>query len=363
MKRYRAVLGMRSPLARPLTAERLFGHVCWGLALREGPEAVGDFLARMGSDNPPLVLGEPAPMNFVAMPVVLQDGRIVPDVAGKRLNLWNRYRRAGLMPRAALLKAAANLTATGVREALDASGWPRPVRARRDVRVRSAANRLDGTPAGRNDWLAVETWPEVDGGHLEVVIASGLESAEIERLLRLGLEHGVGRAASAGYGHMELVAVEPLDWPEVSGADALVTLGPCVPKRGDPAGGAWQVQTHWGRLGGTFATEGIAVEKRPVMGLKAGAVLTAGDSQQRQGRGTRDEGQAVAEEEKRRRGEEEQQRDAANDEQQRTGGQAASGTQGLEAKVFVGRLVAGVHPLKPEVVHYGLAPVVAAKYQ
>ena len=45
--------------------------------------------------------------------------------------------------------------------------------------------------------------------------------------------------------------MESLDWPEVSGADALVTLGPCVPKRGDPAGGWWQVQTHWGRLGGS----------------------------------------------------------------------------------------------------------------
>jgi len=311
MKRWRAVLGMRSPLARPLTAGRLFGHVCWGLALREGPEAVGEFLARMASDNPPLVLGEPAPVNFVAMPVLLRDGRIAPDVAGKRLNLWNLYRRAGLMPRTALLKAAEGLTATGVREALDASGWPRPMRARRGVRVRSAANRLSAAPSGRNDWLAVENWGEADGGHMEVVIVSDLEPAEIERLLRMGLEHGVGRAASVGYGQVELISVDPLDWPEVGGADALVTLGPCVPKRGDPAGGAWQVQTHWGRLGGTFATEGIAVEKRPVIGLKAGAVLTGS----------------------------------------------------VEGKAFVGRLVSGVHPAKPEVVHYGLAPVVAVKCQ
>lgn len=311
MKRWRAVLEMKSPLARPLSAERLFGHVCWGLALREGPEAVADFLARMAGDNPPLVLGEPTPINFVPMPVLLRDGRIVPDVAGKRLNLWNRYRRAGLMPRAALLKAAANLTATGVREALDASGWPRPLRPHREVRVRSAANRLSGAPNGQNDWLAVETWEDRDGGHVDVLLASDLEAGEIERLLRMGLEHGVGRAASVGYGHVELLAVEPLDWPEVAEPNALVTLGPCVPKRTDPAGGAWQVQTLWGRLGGTFATEGIAVQKRPVMGLKAGAVLT----------GT-----------------------VAN-------------------KAFVGRLVNGVHPAKPEVVHYGLAPVLAVKIQ
>lgn len=326
MKRWRAVLGMRSPLARPLTAERLFGQICWGVALRHGPEAVSELLARMQTERPPLVLGEPAPVDFVAMPVVLQDGSIEPEVRGKRFALWDLYRRYGLMPRAALLKAAWDLTAGPVREALDASGWPRPVLGRRQMRVRSAASRQSGGPVGRSEWLAVECWDEegaasgktasAGGGQVEVLIASDLEAGEIERLLGLGLEHGVGRAASVGYGQVELVALEGMeDWPEVIGANAVVTLGPCVPKQDDPAGGAWRVQTRWGKVGGTFAASGAAAEKRPVMGLKAGAVLRG----------------------------------------------VGSSAETLEGRAFVGRLVPNVHPQWSEVVHYGMAPVLAVK--
>ena len=70
---------------------------------------------------------------------------------------------------------------------------------------------------GKSDWLAVESWPEADGGQVEVLIASDLEAGEIERLLGMGLENGVGRAASVGYGQVELVSVEAIDWPEVAG--------------------------------------------------------------------------------------------------------------------------------------------------
>ncbi len=350
MKRWRAVLGMRSPLARPLTAGRLFGHVCWGLAWREGPQAVSGFLARMAGEEPPLVLGEPAPVNFAAMPVVLRDGTIAPDVAGKRLGLWNTYRRAGLMPRAALLAAARGLTPANLREALDADGWPRPVRARREMRVRSGANRLDGSPLDRSEWLAVECWDESHAGQVEVLIAGAAEAAEVERLLRMGLEHGMGRAAAVGYGQVELVSLEEMDWPQIEGADALVTLGPCVPKRGDPAGGTWRVRTHWGKVGGGFSVGATAAEKRPVVELKAGAVLREQGSRF----GVQGQQTAVAG----------GQWLVASEQQRQEGGageQSGGGSQGLEGKAFVGRLVPGVLPGRPEVVHYGLAPVVAVR--
>jgi CRISPR-associated protein Csm4 len=356
MKRWRAVLEMRSPLATPLTAGRLFGHICWGLAWHEGPEAVSDLLTRMAGPNPPLVLGSPSPVNFVPMPEVLRTGRIWPEVAGKRQGLWGLYRRMGLMPRAALLHSAAHLAAASLRESLDASGWPRPVLARRQMRVRSQASRLNATPAGRSDWLAVETWPDRDGGQVEVILASDLEPAEIEHLLVMGLESGVGRAASVGFGQVDLTAVEPIDWPEVPGADALVTLGPCVPKRSDPSGGCWRVQTHWGKLGGSFSAGAGPVEKRPVMGLKAGAVLTVPAAKQvpaDQQPATQEIGTQTA-------GIAGQEQQAGGRMQPACAGQALAGPS-LEATAFVGRLVGGVHPKRPEVVHYGLAPVLAVR--
>jgi CRISPR-associated protein Csm4 len=414
MKHWRAVLGMRSPLATPLTADRLFGHICWGLAWHDGPAAVSDFLARMGGANPPLVLGQPVPVHFAPMPVPLQDGSIVLDVTGKRQSLWNTYRRCGLMPRAALLRAAEDLSPATIREALDASGWPRPMLPARQVRVRSVASRLSGGPLDRSDYLAVECWPDSAGGQVELLIASDLDAGDIERLVGLGLASGVGRAASVGYGQVELTSVEPVDWPRVSGANALVTLGPCVPKPGDPAGGWWRVQTHWGKLGGSFATDGAAAQKRPVMGLKAGAVLmeargsgvggrvpsiehrASNIGQEGSGVGCRGSGVGgrASDIEHRTSGS----GDWVSGEGDRsgsTGGQAAGGTQDQETEgrgqgtgdnrrgdaetrrdgdtagargegpldrySFIGRMVGGVHPQHPEVVHYGLAPVLAVK--
>ncbi len=316
MKHWCAILRMKSPLATPLSAQRLFGHICWGLAWREGPDGVADFLRRMGSDTPPLVLAEPAPSRFVAMPMILQTGQVALDFQGKHQTIWARYRRRGLLPRAALFSAAGNLAEAGaLAAALDAAGWPNPLMPKRQARIRSAANRLNGAPTGCNDWLAVEEWPEGRDAHVDVVIASDMAAAEIERLLKLGLENGFGRSASVGYGQIELTALDEItDWPEVAEANALVTLGSCVPGQEDPADGVWQRQVHWGKVGGAFAagTEAAgapAVEKRPVMMLQPGAVLRC-----------------------------------------------------ATAREFAGRLVEGVHPQRPEVVHYGLAPTVAIKW-
>jgi hypothetical protein len=396
----------------------------------------------MGGANPPLVLGQPVPVHFAPMPVPLQDGSIDLDVTGKRQSLWNTYRRCGLMPRAALLRAAEDLSPATIREALDASGWPRPMLPARQVRVRSVASRLSGGPLDRSDYLAVECWPDSAGGQVELLIASDLDAGDIERLVGLGLASGVGRAASVGYGQVELTSVEPVDWPRVSGANALVTLGPCVPKPGDPAGGWWRVQTHWGKLGGSFATDGAAAQKRPVMGLKAGAVLmeargsgvggrgpgvgcrasdigqegsgvgcrgsgvggrasniehrTSGSGDWVSGVGCRGSGVAgrASDIEHRTSGSGDRV-SGEGDRSGSTGGQAAGGTQDQETEgrgqgtgdnrrgdaetrrhgdtagargegpldrySFVGRMVGGVHPQHPEVVHYGLAPVLAVK--
>lgn len=325
MRHWRAILRMTSPLATPLTASRLFGHICWGLAWREGPEAVAEFLGRMRSDAPPLVLGEPMPVGFAPMPVVLRSGLIPVEVGGKRQAMWERYRRRGIMPRAALLRAAEDLgNGAAVKAAMDAAGWLTPVLPAREMRLRSAASRLSGASLGRNDWMAVETWEEqrqtrghdtAADGQVEVLIVSDLETGEIGRLLGMGLENGVGRAAGVGYGQVELAGIEEIaDWPAVEGATGLVTLGACAPRRDDPAGGWWEARAQWGKLGGP-AGEGVAVEKQPVMTLKAGAVLTAGAGVQ----------------------------------------------EPVVARDFVGRLVAGVHPQRPEVVHYGMAPALAVR--
>ena len=312
MTRWRACLHVRSPLATPLRAQGLFGHICWGIAWRDGQDAVAHFLDRMRGERPPLVLGEPTPVGFAPMPAALRKGLIEPEVAGRRQAMWESYRSSGLIPMAGLWAAAANLTAETIVESLNKAGWPRPILARREVRARGAVNRITGGSNGSGDRLGVEVWADEGEGQVEVPILSDMQADELGGLLKQGLENGYGQAASAGFGQVELASVEVVeDWPDVAEANAGVALGPCVPRQSDPTAGFWEIEVHRGKLGGGFALQagaaGKPVEKRPVITLKAGAVFAG-----------------------------------------RTG-------------PFVGRLVAGVHPERPEVVHYGMAPVLAVR--
>jgi len=204
MRRWRAVLRVRSALATPLSAERLFGHICWGIAWREGAEAVSNFLAQMRTAEPPIVLGEPMPVGFAPMPAVLRCGRFDLDLVGRRRGLWQLYRHLRILPRAGLFAAAANLTPEGLREAMEATGWPTPILPSREVRTRSRTSRLNGWPAGGGERLTVEVWPEQPEGHVELPILSALDAAELSELLRKGLENGYGRGSSAGFGQVEL---------------------------------------------------------------------------------------------------------------------------------------------------------------
>jgi len=85
----------------------------------------------------------------------------------------------------------------------------------------------------------------------------------------------------------------------------MLTLGPCAPARNDPTRGFWNTETRFGKLGGAWARQpqpgGAGVFKFPILFLARGAVL--------------------------------------------------AGT----VKPYLGRMVTGVHPTRPEVVQYGYA--------
>ncbi|MGB9626624.1 MAG: hypothetical protein ACPMAQ_17350 [Phycisphaerae bacterium] len=53
MNTYRLTLTLRSPLGTPLSADTLWGHVCWGIVYHEGPAALQQFLAEMAGPSPP----------------------------------------------------------------------------------------------------------------------------------------------------------------------------------------------------------------------------------------------------------------------------------------------------------------------
>jgi len=313
MNRWLVRFRVCSPLATPLSADALFGHICWSIAWREGADGVRGFLEQMAGPTPPIVLSEPVHAGFLPMPAILRAGLVRLGLTGRRRMLWAAYRRLGIVPAAALYHAVSDLSAERLREGLEASGWPVPVVPEREVRLRGTADRRTAAPMERkaSDWLMLEIWPPDGEAHLEMLVLSPNDADWVRQVLSEALEAGYGRAASAGFGKVEVVSVGPVEgWPTVAEPNAVVALGPCCPADGQVQDGYWRVRTKWGRVGGAFSlrAKGLeAVQKRPVMFLEAGAVMSRCDGE------------------------------------------------------FVGSLVRGVHPERPEVVQYALAPVLPCK--
>jgi len=70
MKRYKLRLTLKSRLGTPLTADTLFGHLCWGMLYYEGQAALEKFLDDMQSSQPPLIIGDPCPEGFLPSPIL-----------------------------------------------------------------------------------------------------------------------------------------------------------------------------------------------------------------------------------------------------------------------------------------------------
>ncbi|MGC8764836.1 MAG: type III-A CRISPR-associated RAMP protein Csm4 [Brevinematia bacterium] len=69
MKTFIVKLIIRSPLATPLQADTLFGHICWGIVYNKGEKELEDFLNSYDK-NPPLILSNAFPVGLLPKPVL-----------------------------------------------------------------------------------------------------------------------------------------------------------------------------------------------------------------------------------------------------------------------------------------------------
>jgi len=325
MNTYKLTLTLRGPLGTPLSADTLWGHLCWGLVYHQGPSALEEFLAATRSppaDGPPLILSDPMPAGFVPRPILppleprqeddlirslLERGRLPKDLPAQADTL-SPLRRRRYMPLDDLRAVIDNLTAAELlRAACDRGEGRRPSPPRMEVAT-VAHNTIDRltshTLAEGGLFFSPQTFTDgpVD---FDVWVAGSLAPQRLRELFVWGLEGGYGRDASTGKGDLGVGELTPAGLPAASRPNAVMTLGPCAPAADDPTRGHWTIETRFGKLGGPWAAQddpaGAGVFKHPVIFLTAGAVLAG------------------------------------------------------PVRPFLGRLVERVHPGRPEVVQYGLA--------
>lgn len=325
MRELRVTLRLRSGHITPFQADTFFGHLCWAVAELDGEGAIRDLLARY-ADAPPLLVSDGFPRSgdavFLPMPALPWPGfaataktlDIDREYLKKRRLLAGALKRVAKTPYvatdallpllasgmsgAALLKRIFDLTwcpkAMVPRESAECAcvEWDacpalnpdnketsacrrvRPPREMPAAVMHNAVNRL--TAAAENLFQQEERYRDHD-----VAVFVSLDEARFSReRLTAGLDYlranGYGKDRSTGKGAIDRYEIADHPFPIPPGANAFLSLSSAyAPRAGELAGTAWyQPYVKYGKLGGGFSTDANPF-KKPVMMLRAGAVIAA----------------------------------------------------------------------------------------
>ncbi len=265
VRSYRLTFTLRSASGSAWHADTIFGHLCWLMVWRHGPEKLQAWLERYQAGDPPLLLSDGFPGELLPRPLLLPP--IEACTLTKQKGVRNAEDRKRLKKIEWLSRGEFDRVRTG--ETFQLRGEGQEQVAGQRVNFKNQINRLTGTTGAEGQlYPFVEyLWPTVT---VYLRVADD-EVKMVRQLFEDMAATGFGKRKSVGYG--EIIGVE---WQEfegfesIAGANAFVSLSHFVPARDDPTQGQWKINVKYGKLGGEWAASSNPF-KRPLMMLAAGS--------------------------------------------------------------------------------------------
>lgn len=294
MKIYRLRLKPLSAFLTPWHADTIFGAVCWVMAWRDGEEALARFLREYKDGNPPFVLSDGMPGDLLPAPASL-------SLRESKENTLEEYRKNKRLKKVSWLTSeefeAVRRGNHEVEPKEDAKAF-KPAET-----LHSSINRNTGTTDEGALFELEEYALEADSISIYLKIKDDWEGKVVHLFKDLSMT-GYGKKKSVGKGSFELSGeLEAFDkFNDFNGANGFVSLSSFVPAKNDPTEGFHKTLVKYGKLDGEFALSGNPF-KKPLLMLTAGSVFKVEET----------------------------------------------------IKPFYGRMVEGIAPHKPEIVHYGYA--------
>lgn len=264
MNLYRFRLVPESPWRTPWQADTLSGLLCWTCARTEGDSVLRQQLIEPAlAGQPPFVLSDAFPGDHLPLPAAVRTLEVPPD-------LRKPLKRANWLPAYSFRRLQAGIL-PGTGEMLDDPGiWEY-------TQLRNTIGRASNTTSNGGGLFPTEESVLKKGiRHLTVYARIIPEFRDqFERLLRELTLWGFGSDRSAGKGQFRLDGeIEPIpELDEAADADGCVALSTFQPAGGDPADGAWEAFTKYGKVGPDFGLENVF--KRPLIVLRPGASFRA----------------------------------------------------------------------------------------
>lgn len=297
MKWYRIRLQLRSWFATPWLADTVFGHLCWGMVYLLGEQALAAFLQRYSDGEPPLLLSNGFPGDYLPCPIIslpIVEPTAPREVQEEQFDLQRALREKELVT----LQEFNQVIRSG--DLKSVSGHTEPVLPLSRVALKNQLNRVTCTTGAEGTLYSFEEY-----FHPEVVIFAKIADDFVEISKQL-FEHlaqtGFGKRKSVGYGQVAKLVFEQFSgFAQPVDANGFVTLSNFVPAANDPIAGNWRIIVKYGKMGEERATGG-RVFKKPLVMLTAGSTF-----------------------------------------------------YDAPCREYYGRLVFGLNPAYPDAIHYGLA--------
>jgi CRISPR-associated protein Csm4 len=346
MQWFDLTLKVQSALGTRLSADTLFGHLCWAIRYRQGEQALKEFLDGYKAGSPPLVLSDPFPVDFWPLPtlprprpqeeqklkmIISSEQKTKLDKTLKICPVIHRMQTAQptpvetfdilkwlyqlrWLPQPVLDGVIDQLSMASILSFFVDKGCGQPVMPTEEVVAHNTINRMSGTTGDEGSFFFTREL-HIDPANPPVFhLLAGSDRYshnQIKDLFEAALEGGYGKYKSRGKGKVAVEAIRPVELPRAKNPNAVMLLANCVPAAEDPTDGFWKLTTKSGRLGGDWAVGPHPSvtnnhKKKPLTLLTAGTIFKT-----------------------------------------------------TTPRAFYGRMVDGIHPDFPEVCHYGLAPAIS----
>ena len=261
MKAFTFDLDFHAPLTQLPSAPGLFGQLAWWLRYTEGEEALTDLL-RSFQKTPAWRISSAFPKGSLPRPLLppTNDPRLAESALRKRLKA---LRYLDFQTFADVVEKGEAVLSAQL-EGMDSAVAP----TRTVGRTRVGIDRAHG--GAYEGLLFTDTLEQPLGTwNVHVLTEQPGALAWLEQGLRFVGEQGYGGKSSVGLGRFTLSAPYETELPEAANANAFTTLSPCLVPH---PRGFYQLETYWGRLGGSF-THHASPFKRPYVRAGVGSTF------------------------------------------------------------------------------------------
>lgn len=274
MNTYRLKIKPLSNFATPWHADTIFGSLCWLIVWREGVDALGPFLQQYLDGDPPFILSDGFPTDFMPAPAHLP--LIFNDA--ETYDKYGEYKH---------LKGLAFLNTHDFQEirqghnCLPGKSNFKPFQP--VTTLHNTISRITGTTGEEGSLYEIEEWTmnkeELRDDLLSIYlrIKDGWEDKAFNLFKELS-HVGYGKKKSIGKGSFEIVGeLERFaGFDDFNDSNGFIMLNNFAPAASDPIDGYYKTTVKYGKLGGEYTFCGNPF-KKPLVMISAGSVFKTDD--------------------------------------------------------------------------------------